>query len=182
MKQKSRKFKQTSIKERRLFMEGYKKEGKEGRMSLEEVLELYNRPEDKDINSFNMDITDIEEPDRKPVRITTPVKVVIPENGQMEYDDKAPVISKPAARRRRKVSLAEASSWFQTICWLNIPVFGVIYMFILLIRKSTPSHKKNFITGYIMYKILVWLLAIVLVYWLYKTGLGFIEGMLGYIT
>lgn len=169
-------------------MEGYKKDNKEGRMSLDEVLELYNRPEGtdkKDNNSYNnfaLDITDIEEHDRKPVRITTPVRVVVPENKETEYNGKAPVISKPAVRRRRKVSLAEASSWFQTICWINIPVFGVIYMFILLIKKSTPGHKKNFIAGYIMYRALVWLLAIVLVYWLYKTGLGFIEGILGYIT
>lgn len=171
-------------------MEGYGKNSKEGRMSLEEVLELYDRQEDKDTdkkdsdsyNNFSLDITGTEEPDRKPARITAPVRAVVPENEETGYDGNIHAISKPAVKRRSKVSLAEASSWFQTICWLNIPVLGVIYMFILLIRKSTPRHKKNFITGYIMYKILVWLLAIVLAYWLYKTGLGFIEGMMGYIT
>ena len=136
--------------------------GKNGKMSLEEVLELYNGQEDEDKK---------EDHD-------------IPEDSQAAQETQVPVHieRKPVQRKRRGASFAEAGSWFQTICWINIPVFGFFYMLVLLIRKKTSRHKKNFIIGYIMYKALVWLLAIVFLYWLYKTGIGFIDGILQYVT
>lgn len=139
-----------------------------GRMSLEEVMELYDG---QDIQSQNED-NNIIIPEEEIIQQT--------QNGQIYTE--APVRPERKQTRRRKASFAEASSWFQTICWLNIPVFGFFYMLALLIRRRTPVHKKNFIIGYIMYKALVWLLAAVLVYWLYKSGLDFIDGMLKYIT
>lgn len=77
---------------------------------------------------------------------------------------------------------AEVGRWFQTICWLKIPVIGFIYMLGLAISRKTPEDKKNFILGYMLYKLLVWTLAIVIAYVLYKTGLSFIDGMLQYIS
>ncbi|MCX4328240.1 MAG: hypothetical protein OSJ45_13275 [Lachnospiraceae bacterium] len=139
-----------------------------GRMSLEEVMELYDG---QDIQSQNED-NNIIIPEEEIIQQT--------QNGQIYTE--APVRPERKQTRRRKASFAEASSWFQTICWLNIPVFGFFYILALLIRRRTPVHKKNFIIGYIMYKALVWLLAAVLVYWLYKSGLDFIDGMLKYIT
>ncbi len=139
-----------------------------GRMSLEEVMELYDG---QDIQSQNED-NNIIIPEEEIIQQT--------QNGQIYTE--APVRPERKQARRRKASFVEASSWFQTICWLNIPVFGFFYMLALLIRRRTPVHKKNFIIGYIMYKALVWLLAAVLVYWLYKSGLDFIDGMLKYIT
>ena len=141
-------------------MKNYEKNGK---MSLEEVLELYNGQEEgekkEDVVKHKGDSQELQgEPD--PVHIE----------------------KRPVKRKRKGVSFAEAGSWFQTICWLNIPVFGFFYILVLLVRKKTPIHKKNFIIGYIMYKTLVWLLAIVLLYWLYKTGIGFIDGMLKYVA
>ncbi len=136
--------------------------GKNGKMSLEEVLEMYDRQEEEDKKEDIAIYEDSQE---------------IPEEPSAVHIER-----KPVQRRRRGVSFAEAGSWFQTICWLNIPVFGFFYMFVLLIRKKTSRHKKNFIIGYIMYKTLVWLLAIVFLYWLYKTGIGFIDGILQYVT
>lgn len=137
--------------------------GKNGKMSLEEVLELYNGQEEGEKKG---DITIYEEDSQELQEEQVPVHIE----------------RKPVQRKRKGTRLAEAGSWFQTICWLNIPVFGFFYMFIMLVRKNTPRHKKNFIIGYIMYKVLVWLLAIVLLYWLYKTGINFIDGILKYVT
>lgn len=141
-------------------MKNYEKNGK---MSLEEVLELYNRQEEGEKKE----------------------NIIIYEGDSQESQEEPGIVhieSRPVQRKRKGVSFAEAGSWFQTICWLNIPVFGFFYIFVLLVRKKTPRHKKNFIIGYIMYKTLVWLLAIVLLYWLYKTGIGFIDGMLKYVA
>lgn len=135
---------------------------KNGKMSLEEVLELYDRQEERDKKEDITIYEDSQEIPEKPYFVN--------------------VERKPVRRKREGVSFAEAGSWFQTICWLNIPVFGFFYMFVLLARKKTPGHKKNFIIGYIMYKSLVWLLVIVFLYWLYKTGIGFIDGILQYVT
>lgn len=148
-----------------------------GKMSLEEVMELYNG---QDIKSQNEDTVNYK-------NIDFDNNIIIPEDDiiqetQEQFYTEVPVRAERKPARRRKASFAEASSWFQTICWLNIPVFGFFYMLALLIRKKTPAHKKNFIIGYIMYKALVLLLAVVLVYWLYKSGLDFIDGMLKYIT
>lgn len=136
--------------------------GKNGEMCLDEVLELYNGQEERNKNKDMVIYEDSQETEEKPVTVH--------------------IERKPVQRRRKGASFAEAGSWFQTICWLNIPVFGFFYVFVLLFGKKTPRHKKNFIIGYIMYKALVWLLAIVLLYWLYKTGIDFINGLLKYVA
>ena len=106
--------------------------GKNGKMSLEEVLELYNGQEDEDKKE----------------------DIAIPEDSQAAQETQVPVHieRKPVQRKRRGASFAEAGSWFQTICWINIPVFGFFYMLVLLIRKKTSRHKKNFfIDGILQY-------------------------------
>lgn len=82
----------------------------------------------------------------------------------------------------RVARFAEVGRWFQTICWLKIPIIGFIYMIKLALSRKTPTDKKNFILGYLMYKVLVWLLAVILVYCLYKVGLDFIDGMLQFVS
>ncbi len=86
------------------------------------------------------------------------------------------------AARMRFVRAAEIGRWFQTICWVNIPIIGFIYLLVLLISKNTSKHRKDFILGYLLYKFLVWTLAIILVYGLYKMGIDFIDGMLEYVA
>ena len=75
----------------------------------------------------------------------------------------------------------QVGNWFQTFCYMNIPIAGFIYIIVLAVSKDTPEHKKDFARGYLLYKVLVWVLAIVLLYCLYKLGLGFVEGMLSFI-
>lgn len=77
---------------------------------------------------------------------------------------------------------AQISGWFQTICFMNIPVIGVIYLIVMAVRKKTPPDKKNFAIAYIIYKVLVWLLALTLIYCLYKVGLNLIDGILKYAS
>lgn len=86
------------------------------------------------------------------------------------------------AARMRFVRAAEIGRWFQTICWINIPIIGFFYLLVLLINKNTSKHRKDFILGYLLYKLLVWTLAIILAYGLYKMGIDFIDGMLKYVT
>lgn len=85
------------------------------------------------------------------------------------------------AARMRFVRAAEIGRWFQTICWINIPVIGFLYLLVLLISRNTSKHRKDFILGYLLYKLLVWILAILLVFGLYKMGINFIDGMLNYV-
>lgn len=73
----------------------------------------------------------------------------------------------------------EIGRWFQTICFMNIPVIGVIYMIGLLISRKTPKYKKNFVWGYFIYRILVLTLAGVILYCLYKAGISLVDAMLG---
>ncbi len=76
---------------------------------------------------------------------------------------------------------ASASQWFLCICWLNIPVIGLIYALVLAIYPGTPRDKKNYARGYILYQILVLLLSLTIMYVVYQVGLSFIEEMLSYV-
>jgi len=104
----------------------------------------------------------------------------IARNKENNYNKKKHKKKKNAGTRFARSG--EISRWFQTICWMRIPVIGVLYMLVLLIRKSTPEYKKDFIIGYFIYKVLVWLLAIILIYGLYKTGINFIDSILQYVS
>ena len=71
--------------------------------------------------------------------------------------------------------------WFQTFCWMHIPIFGFWYMVVLAVRKRTPEEKKTFARAYVLYRVLVMLLAITILYVFYRMGLSFVEQILAYI-
>ena len=71
--------------------------------------------------------------------------------------------------------------WFQILCLMNIPVFGFIYMFVLAVRSTTPAERKAFARAYILYRILVLILAGTILYVLYRVGLSFVDGMLQFV-
>lgn len=71
--------------------------------------------------------------------------------------------------------------WFQTFCWMHIPIFGFWYMVVLAIRKKTPEEKRTFARGYVLYRILVFILALTIIYVFYRMGLSFIEQILAYV-
>ena len=71
--------------------------------------------------------------------------------------------------------------WFQTFCWMHIPIFGFWYMVVLAISKKTPEEKRTFARGYVLYRILVFILALTIIYVFYRMGLSFIEQILAYV-
>lgn len=75
---------------------------------------------------------------------------------------------------------AEVGRWFQMICFMNIPVFGVLFLLIKLLRKSTPAEQRSFAAAYLIYRFLVLLLAGTVVFILYQVGLDFIGELLKY--
>ena len=98
--------------------------------------------------------------------------------------EKAPAVSeadKPSDAARRKLHFyGEIGQWFQMICFVKIPVFGFLYILILALRRKTPQRKRTFAIAYLLYRILVLLLALTILYILYKVGLGFVDEILRY--
>ena len=105
------------------------------------------------------------------------------ENETKDKNDKTEM-SEEQKQNIREMKVKKAGhigSWFQTFCYMRIPVIGFIYILVMAFSKKTPEYKKEFAKGYILYKVLVWILAIVLLYCLYKVGLDFVDGMLSLI-
>ena len=90
-------------------------------------------------------------------------------------------VEKEKKKDERIEKIGRAGGWFQTICYMNIPIIGFIYVLVLAFSKKTSEERKDFARGYLIYKVLVWILAIVLLYCLYKLGLGFVDGILSFI-
>lgn len=72
-------------------------------------------------------------------------------------------------------------AWFQTFCWMHIPVVGFWYMVVMACRRKSSKEKKAFARAYILYRVLVLILACTLLYIFYRMGLSFIEQILSYI-
>ena len=72
--------------------------------------------------------------------------------------------------------------WFQTICWMHIPIIGFWYLVIVAVRRKTPKEKKTFARAYILFRILVLILAFTILYIFYRMGISFLEQILSYIN
>ncbi len=70
--------------------------------------------------------------------------------------------------------------WFQILCFSSIPIFGFWYMVVMAVRKKTPQEKRSYAVAFLIFRILVLLLAVTLLYGLYQTGLNFLDGILQY--
>lgn len=70
------------------------------------------------------------------------------------------------------------SEWFLSVCWIKIPVIGFIYVLVLAISQGTHPAKKNFARGYLIYRCLVLILSLTVLYVLYQVGLSFIDDLL----
>ena len=86
------------------------------------------------------------------------------------------------AGQKRFSRAGDVGRWFQTLCIINIPVIGFIYIIIMALRRKTPYERKSFAIAYILFKLLVWILAISVIYCLYKVGINFIDGILQYAS
>lgn len=78
-------------------------------------------------------------------------------------------------------SWGRMGTWFQTFCWMHIPVVGFWYMVVVACRRTTPKEKKAFARAYLLYRLLVLILACTLLYIFYRMGLSFVEQILSYI-
>lgn len=87
-----------------------------------------------------------------------------------------------AAAHNKFSRAGDVGRWFQTLCIINIPVIGIIYIIIMALRRKTPYERKSFAIAYILYRFLVWILAIAIIYCLYKVGINFIDGILQYAS
>lgn len=72
-------------------------------------------------------------------------------------------------------------SWFVTFCWMHIPFIGFWYMVVMALRKKNPKEKKAFARAFILYRILVLILACTILYICYRMGLSFLEQILSYM-
>jgi hypothetical protein len=79
------------------------------------------------------------------------------------------------AARRGTSSVTSVSQWFVTICCLGIPVIGAIYAICIALNSRGDRSKRHFAAAYIIFKILVWILVVVILYVIYKMGLNVLE-------
>ena len=83
--------------------------------------------------------------------------------------------------KEEKVSwYGRVGQWFQLLCLTHIPVFGFFYMLVIAFRKNTPPQKKSFAMAYVLYRLLVLLLAITILFIFYRVGLSFLDELLKY--
>ena len=73
------------------------------------------------------------------------------------------------------------SEWFLSICWIKIPIVGFIYILILALSRKTHQAKKNFARGYLIYRCLVIILSLTILYVLYQVGLSFVDELLSFV-
>ena len=147
-------------------------------MTLKEAVEAQEREE-------LIRQSEIKQGEINKVKVKVPVKTAgekIREIMEEEPEKKKTKIVRDEKDEKEFSRAAQISGWFQTICFMNIPIIGVIYLIVMADRKKTPPDKKNFAIAYIIYKVLVWLLALTLIYCLYKVGLNLIDGILKYAS
>ena len=159
-------------------------------MSLKDIVAAHENYFGADDISFDKDKTEEEKKEEKAKVLKDDGKIDkaellenLKENETKDKNDKTEM-SEEQKQNIREMKVKKAGhigNWFQTFCYMRIPVIGFIYILVMAFSKKTPEYKKEFAKGYILYKILVWILAIVLLYCLYKVGLDFVEGMLSLI-
>lgn len=72
------------------------------------------------------------------------------------------------------------SQWFLSVCWLKIPLIGFIYALVLAFSPRVHLSKRNFARGYLIYRILVLILAATLLYVLYTFGISLVDQILSF--
>lgn len=73
------------------------------------------------------------------------------------------------------------SNWFVTLCLTNIPVINVIYLLVMALNKNNPQPKRSFAVGFLLYRLLIWVLAFTILYVLLMLGTDFIDGILNFL-
>lgn len=73
------------------------------------------------------------------------------------------------------------SSWFVTICCIQIPIVGLIILLVMSFSRKTAPSKKSFARAYLIYRILVWVITAVILFVLLRFGLSFYSNILSYV-
>lgn len=73
------------------------------------------------------------------------------------------------------------SDWFVTMCLTNIPVINVVYLLVTALNPKKPQPKRSFAVGYLLYRLLVWVLAFTIIYVLLMLGTDFVDGILSFL-
>lgn len=115
--------------------------------------------------------------EKKPIRPKRPKKEVTPPN----FTQRRKAAPEKKVVPENMERYASVSQWFLSICWLKIPVIGFIYALFMAFSRKTPYEKRNFARGYILYRILVLLLSMTVLYVIYRIGLDFIDQLLSYV-
>lgn len=84
------------------------------------------------------------------------------------------------SREEKLKQYGRVGRWFQTICFMHVPVVGFFYILVMALKKDTPAARKDFARAYLLYRILVLLLAFTILFVLYKIGLNFVDDLLKY--
>lgn len=84
------------------------------------------------------------------------------------------------SREEKLKQYGRMGKWFQTICFMHVPVVGFIYMLVMALKKDTPAARRDFAKAYLLYRILVLILAFTILFVLYKIGLNFVDELLKY--
>lgn len=95
-------------------------------------------------------------------------------------------VSKEEGRRAKSIIVqgeeyVSATQWFLSICWLKIPIIGFLYALLLALSRKAPCEKRNFARGYLLYRILVMILSLTVMYALYRVGLDLVDQLLSYV-
>ncbi len=82
---------------------------------------------------------------------------------------------------RERDEETSVSQWFLSICWMNIPLIGFIYAVFLAVYPKAPRDRKRFARGYLIYRGMVDLLSLTVLYIIYQVGLDFVDQLLAFI-
>jgi hypothetical protein len=78
-------------------------------------------------------------------------------------------------------AFASLAKWFVTICICQIPIVGFIYLLCLALFPSVDRGRKNFARAFLIYGLLVLLVAALVVYIIYALGTDFLDNILSYV-
>ncbi len=84
-----------------------------------------------------------------------------------------------AAEEPGYIRRSPARSWFNTFMIMNIPIIGWFYLLILAFGKK--DQRKDFAKAYLIYKLVLLLIALVIVALLLHIGIDAADQLLQYI-
>lgn len=101
-------------------------------------------------------------------------------NSKDNGDETAPGAAAKPIPEPGIVPRATARSWFFTLMCMNIPIVGWFYMMYLAFNKKS-TDRKSFAQAYLLYKLIFFITAAVIIGIACYIGLGILDQLLGYM-